>query len=257
MDEQKKWVLHNSREYNGSFSDTPESEDKYKTMQFLKAAYRYVETRDEYNQSKGDVLGLIYQERTWLYKRRPKKRTLQFVISHAAFLILSGMIIYRIISLIKFPYNEVEEYWVFITLLWIASIIVSFIFFIKFLVAVIGRKTHLRNLKEHEDLYEGVHDEFQNMIDHDETIKPSSEIFVWMFPNLQASGNQITVMYNALKEGKARNFKEALLYYDEYKHRKFMEEEARIQTENTRIAAENARKAAENTPTIIHRTVYR
>ena len=249
--EEIKWLLHDGANHMGSFSDSPLSNDKYKTIAYLRSSYDYAVMRGEYLNRKEGVLSCIQDEILWQRKRRFGKRIPQFVISHLVKYFTFGYIVKVAGTHSGADFSNLDGAMSF---LFFASVIVSFVFFVKFMVAACGMRRHNNRQKELEGLYYDIHDEFQNMIDHDERIKPSSEIYLWLFPRMNATTEQIAVMINALKDGKASNFKEALLYYDEYTHRQFMEKEARIQTENTRIAAENAKKAANNPPTVIHRT---
>lgn len=140
---------------------------------------------------------------------------------------------------------------IFEVVLMLGALAASVCFMIAFIRKFTRKGQKQQRLQEIElelrKLYRG----FQERLDNPgDPVRQQAMNYTWLFPTLKVTAYQIDYMTNAIETGRARNFQEALLNYDNHVHQLKMENIAIETAEYARrsaAAAESAAAAAQQT----------
>ena len=144
---------------------------------------------------------------------------------------------------------------IFEVVLMLGALTAAVCFTIAFIRKFTRKEQKQQRLQEIElelrQLYQG----FQKRLDDPgDPVRQQAMNYTWLFPTLKVTTYQIDYMINAIETGRARNFQEALVSYDNHVHQLKMEniaietaEYARRSAAAAESAAASAQQAASNT----------
>ena len=231
--ERLHWQITPLPETGRSFFDSPDCVDNGKVLDYLTKAYYYSTKEYFYSGKKAEVEGKIRVIEYWLRRNSLLRRSILTLL----FFVLAAASLFCIICIYKKSQAPINVYLIAACAALCTFSVLFLVHFLRLIVALVGRNPKKKQADHLYQEYLVIHNNFQRMIDLDPKTREAAAYFLWLFPQMTATSNDIAFLYDLIRSGRAACFVDALQQLDAYERGYYMNDQIRWEREYGRSVA--------------------